>query len=476
MVTITKQIFENSPLTYGVIISEEDDRLDCAWFNPVIENKMESLQESKRNDRKLVKLRVIADVSGGKRLPKGTVISESESSLIPYIRATDIKNLKVNLDTAIKIPKEIHQAIQNYQLKQDDIVITIVGTIGEVGILKENVDVCDFTENIAKARIKDDSVLPLFLLHFLDSEFGKIQTERFSVGSLQYKLSLQSCRNLEIYLPFSDNSFDNYQQKRILNEVYFILKQVEKQKEDSDNYIREAKSVVVRKLGIFKSLDIQDKHYFDQVLDNDPSSRLDALFNNPLRKTLLKILRKYPNKQLGKLVKPQKNNKITPSDFYRLVELEQIDDNTGRITEAKEVLELGSEKILLNEGNILISKLQPEKGKVVIVSKKYDGCVGSSELIPFVLSSYEVSLEYLWAVLRSDFVLKQWEHELTGSSRMRIGPNEINNTIIPIPDKKTQDEIVAEIQNKIAISDRTLEEADTLFSKAKEQFVKLLVS
>jgi len=475
MAITNKTIFEKLPLAFGVDLLDTDDRLDCAWFNPVFENKIEELRTAKRINRKFTKLESIADVNGGKRLPKGTVIQESETSVVPYIRATDIKNLKVNVGGAAKITKDIHQGIQNYQLKKDDVVITIVGTIGGVGILEKEMEVCDFTENIARVRTKDENVLPRFLLHFLDSEFGQIQTERFSVGSLQYKLSLKSCRNIEVYLPLSNDNFDISEQKKILNSVYSIFDRVEVHRKTGQQLIDEARSSIVKKIGLPLVEEDARSRIFEADLDDDPFARLDTLFNNPLREKLLSILSTYPNKKLGKLTKPQKENKIAPTDYYRLVELEQIDENTGRITGVREVSELGSAKILLRHGSILISKLQPEKGKVVIVNSEFDGCVGSSELIPLVLDSSEVSAEYLWAILRSDYVLKQWEYELTGSSRMRIGPNEINHTVIPIPDPKLQKEIVEEIRNKVEKSDNALNGATQLFNEARNLFSSLLL-
>lgn len=474
MVATKKRLFENTPLIFGVNLTDDDNRLDCAWFNPVVEDKVGMLKKNVRNDRKLTKLKSIADVNGGKRLPKGTVVTENEYSNIPYIRAIDIKNLRINLDTAIRIPKEIHRVIQNYQIKQNDIVITIVGTIGEVGILDDPVEVCDFTENIARIRVKNDHVLPKFLLHFLDSEFGKIQAERYLVGSLQYKLSLQSCKNIEVYFPFADDHFNGVEQKQILDELHSILKQVEEKKRQSNRLIKQAKGVLVKRIGLSTISNSNNTTSFKQIINTDPFSRLDALFNNPLRQQLLNGLKAYPYEFLGKLVRPE-NGKTPTSDFYRLVELEQIDEDTGQITHAREVPELGSEKILLKEGNLLISKLQPEKGKIVIVNKEFDGCVGSSELLPFALDSTKISLDYLWAVLRSEYVLKQWEYSLTGSSRMRIGNTELKETVVPIPDKIIQDEIVEEIRHKISESDSILKEAENLKAQAKEEFVKLLV-
>ena len=56
---------------------------------------------------------------------------------------------------AAKISKEIHKEIQNYQLKKDDIVITIVGTIGEVGILEKEV-IPSIEFNNDKRRMDDE--------------------------------------------------------------------------------------------------------------------------------------------------------------------------------------------------------------------------------------------------------------------------------------------------------------------------------
>ena len=475
MATTELQTFENDPLTFGVTLKKSDDRLDCAWYGPVVKNEVEDLRKKKRADRKLVKLKFLADVKGGKRLPKGTVILETEANIVPYVRATDVKNLKVNLDTAIKLPKEVHKKIQNYQLQQEDVVVTIVGVnIGEVAILEEDVKVCNFTENIAKVRTNQDSVLARFILHFLNSEFAQMQMKRFSAGSSQYKLSLTSCRSIEVYIPYKTDDYDTKTQQKILDKVEELFEEARQQKRKAKELIERANSVVVKKLGISLP-DEESGIIFTRKIENEQSTRLDALFNNPVREKLIANLKEYPHKRLGNLTKPQRKEAVPPSDFYKLVELEQIDEKTGRILSSQEVPSLGSKKILLKADNILVSKLQPEKGKIVIVPNEYDGTTGSSELIPLSLDSTDVSLKYLWAVLRSQYVLKQWEYTLTGSSRMRIGSTELRQTIIPIPDKEIQDEIVADIEELTTQSDEFLLEAAELFEKAKELFMSTVI-
>lgn len=131
---------------------------------------------------------------------------------------------------------------------------------------------------------------------------------------------------------------------------------------------------------------------------------------------------------------------------------------------------------MFEEGDLLVSKLQPDKGKVVTVGKDYAGCVGSSELVPLVINSDEVTLDYLWAVLRSNYILRQWEYELSGSSRMRIGRSEIINTIVPVPDKDIQNKIVKEVKDKMSRAQKALEESKKLSELAKERFLKLLLN
>ena len=47
MVDNSKQILGDKPLVYGVTLSEKSDRLDCAWFNPIVKNRIEALKKVK---------------------------------------------------------------------------------------------------------------------------------------------------------------------------------------------------------------------------------------------------------------------------------------------------------------------------------------------------------------------------------------------------------------------------------------------
>ena len=78
------------------------------------------------------RVRNIASVKGGKRLPKGASFSEEKTSHA-YIRVTDMKNHSINITDLRYISDDIFSAIKNYTIAKDDLYVTIAGTIGVVG-------------------------------------------------------------------------------------------------------------------------------------------------------------------------------------------------------------------------------------------------------------------------------------------------------------------------------------------------------
>ncbi len=93
---------------------------------------------------------------------------------------------------------------------------------------------------------------------------------------------------------------------------YLIFEKAESHRKTGKRLIKEARSVVVEKIGLPIVEENQKSRIFETVLEDDSFVRLDALFNNPLREKLISILKKHKHKALGKLIIPQKENKIIP--------------------------------------------------------------------------------------------------------------------------------------------------------------------
>lgn len=141
----------------------------------------------------------LADVKGGKRLPKGEKLSEDVTEH-PYIRVADFTDKgTIGLSGIKYISKEIHEKIKRYVISKDDLYISIAGTIGKTGFVPPGLDGANLTENAAKLVIKDKQQLDLTYLYLftLTSDFSA-QAGLATKTVAQPKLALTRLSKIEI--------------------------------------------------------------------------------------------------------------------------------------------------------------------------------------------------------------------------------------------------------------------------------------
>ena len=141
----------------------------------------------------------LAEVKGGKRLPKGEKLSDEETEH-PYIRVADFTDKgTIDLSGIKYISKEIHEQIKRYVISKDDLYISIAGTIGKTGFLPPELDGANLTENAAKLVIRDKQQLDLSYLYLftLTSDFSA-QAGLATKTVAQPKLALTRLSKIEI--------------------------------------------------------------------------------------------------------------------------------------------------------------------------------------------------------------------------------------------------------------------------------------
>lgn len=149
-----------------------------------------------------IKISDIAEVKGGKRLPKGEELIEYETEH-PYIRLVDIKNNRVAKENLMYLSKESHEKISRYIVNQGDVCLAIVGnTIGLVFYITEGEDGYNLTENAARiTNFNKDIVRGEYIYYYLLSKYGQHQIRSQQVGSAQGKLPIKNIRDIQINLP-----------------------------------------------------------------------------------------------------------------------------------------------------------------------------------------------------------------------------------------------------------------------------------
>ena len=145
-----------------------------------------------------VRLGIISEVRGGKRVPRGMKLSET-SSYCPYIRVTDMENNSVAQETLRYATKKIYEEISRYIITSEDVYFSIAGTIGKVGIVPCNLSGALLTENAA--RLTPYYINKKFMVYLLSSPIVKNQHRKILSKVAQPKLSLIKLKRTIVPLP-----------------------------------------------------------------------------------------------------------------------------------------------------------------------------------------------------------------------------------------------------------------------------------
>lgn len=147
-----------------------------------------------------VKYSNIGIVKSGKRLPKGYIVSDIKSDN-KYIRVRDLNNGAINTKEVQYITDEAAKCIQRYRVKQGDIIISVVGTVGSIAEIDNNLDGAYLTENCDNLLVDESKCLKSYLKYYLLSDLGIANIVANTVGSTQPKLPIYGIENFDILLP-----------------------------------------------------------------------------------------------------------------------------------------------------------------------------------------------------------------------------------------------------------------------------------
>ena len=319
-----------------------------------------------------VRLGSLADVKGGKRLPKGTTFSENITKH-PYIRVTDFNAIGVSLEGLKYIDEDVYEKISRYTISSDDIYVSIAGSIGKVGIIPSCIDGANLTENAAKiTNIK--GINQKYLCLFLKSEFAQYQMQSATIATTQAKLALFRIESLTFPLPPLS------EQQRIVERIEELFAKLDEAKERLQEV---ADSFAVRKAAIlhkaFTGELTQQWRCENGVSDES-----------------------WEEKKFSE-VAVIKSNLVSPFDYldYPHIAPDSIEKFTGRLLSYRTIREdnVKSPKHLFYKGQILYSKIRPYLSKAIIAD--VDGLC-SADMYPIealcntkYLLKYMLSTEFL---------------------------------------------------------------------------------
>lgn len=160
----------------------------------------------------------LCSIKGGKRLPADGELLDTPTAH-PYIRVRDLgSNRYVCLTNQFQyIDEETHSAISRYIVNTNDIIISIVGTIGLIGKIHTSLNNANLTENCVKlANIH--TVTPDYIYYTLCYKKQIKEIELLTVGAVQSKLPMYNIQSMKILVPPTEVIEDFQHKFDIFNE------------------------------------------------------------------------------------------------------------------------------------------------------------------------------------------------------------------------------------------------------------------
>jgi type I restriction enzyme S subunit len=383
----------------------------------------------------------------------GNHFSISESFVdegVPYYRGQDVTG-RFFAETACPV----HITVEAYNekhmvrshLKRGDVLLSIVGTIGELSILESDAPA---TCSCKLAILRPKQISAEYLAVFLKSEHGQNQIERMTRGAVQKGLILEDLDQL--WVPMVSTDFE-----RRITEV------VRKSRTTRDLTTRrqiKAEEILLSSLGLANWTPPEPLAYNAHASTVVASGRFDAQYFMPAKEQVLQSLANRPGMVLSDRFDSIRDQWVpeNASPGMRVRNYDVTDALVPLLDAEKEpslATEIGSMKKVFRDGDIVVSRLRYYLKEIAVVRTDDDlPSVGSSEFIVLRPRDGSISPETLMIFLRSAPVqtILKWCQD--GSQHPRFGEGDL--LAIPVPDSVAQvsTEVTKIVQDGFAARNR----------------------
>lgn len=144
----------------------------------------------------------IADVKGGKRVPKGYKL-QSEPTQYPYITVSDFSDDgTIDMSNLRYVSGAVFEQIKRYTISSNDLYLSIAGTIGKTGRVPHELDGASLTENACKL-VLHPGISRDFIYYFTKTDDFTRQAGINTRTAAQPKLALERLKTIRLSIPLS---------------------------------------------------------------------------------------------------------------------------------------------------------------------------------------------------------------------------------------------------------------------------------
>ena len=185
------------------------------------------------------KLGEVCDILNGYAFKSEKYTSEG----VRVLRITNVQKGYVVDDDPKFYPKDEMASLQQYVLKENDVLMSLTGNVGRVGLLQKEMLPAALNQRVACLRIKNEQLYINYLFHFLNSDKFENDAIFSASGIAQKNMSTEWLRKYTIPVP------SRAEQERIVAELDCLSGVIEKKREQLKQLDALAQSIFYQMFG-----------------------------------------------------------------------------------------------------------------------------------------------------------------------------------------------------------------------------------
>ncbi|EAL2946256.1 restriction endonuclease subunit S [Campylobacter coli] len=394
---------------------------------------------------------------------------------IPFLRVQNIMQNYFNVEDIVYISQQDDEYLKRSRLKFNDVLLTITGiSYGKSAVVERDLVGANINQHSVKIEVKN--INPYFLSTFLNSKFGKLQSDKKITGVTRPALDYQSIK--KFLIPIFPMEFQL--------EIQNLVKDSHKALEESKELYKKAEETLYLELGL------DSKNPLQSLLDsktNIPTNslnisirtlkesflktgRLDSEYYQSKYEDIEKFIKSYPNgyDSFSNIIN-NKDTNFTPknNENYSYIELANIGNN-GNISEP--ISDLGKNlptraRRIVSKGDVIISSIEGSLSSCALITQEFDKHLVSTGF--FVLNSKLLNGETLLVMFKSQIFQEYLKKFPSGTILCAINKEELSKILIPKIDPTTQEKIAKYIQESFNLRKKSKQLLDNAKNKVEEQ-------
>lgn len=361
-----------------------------------------------------------------------------EKGYYRYIRGQDVKPFVLKNSENRYVPFCDFQRLKKYALKDKDILISVVGTLGNACIVQKGDLPGIFSCKSTVIRTKKFN--PVFVLTYLNCKYGKELLLRKERGAIQKGLNLDDLKTIIIPI-FCDKFQSN---------IETIFYTAQKKIETHSALYQTAEAILLTTLGIQDFTPSQDKVNVKSFKESFlTTGRLDAEYYQKKYEDYYQLITSksftYIKDEYIHIKTPSKKEK----KGYYYIEIGDVNVSDGNCNPNYINTEdlPANAKTIVEKGDIIISNVRPYRGAVSIINSEEKDIIVSGAFTVLRKSNNSIFNNEVLKVLLRSSIYKDWLLQFNvGTSYPVIKDDDVLNLPIPYIETQTQQEIAALIE------------------------------